>query len=158
MDNATLNRFFSLHYSLPFGLAALIILHLSLLHIPGSSHPSKIYELSDKIFFYPYFYLKDLFSFFFTLIVFSYFIFFSPNYLGHSDNYILANPLVTPSHIVPEWYFLPFHAILRSIPDKLGGVVLMGLAIIILLLLPNLVFFSFQTKNPELRPLFKFGF
>lgn len=158
VDNATLNRFFSFHYTLPFILAALIVLHLSLLHIPGSSHPLKIAELSDKISFYPYFYLKDLFSFFFSLIFFGYFVFFSPNFLGHSDNYIVANPLVTPSHIVPEWYFLPFYAILRSIPDKLGGVLLMGLAIIILLLLPNLIFFSFHVKNPDLRPLYKYGF
>ncbi len=154
VDNATLNRFFSLHYCLPFILVALVLLHLILLHIPGSSHPSKIGELSDKISFFPYFYLKDLFSFFISLFFFSYFVFFDPNFLGHSDNYILANALVTPSHIVPEQYFLPFYAILRSIPDKLGGVVLMGLSIIVLLLLPNFICFSFQTKNPKLRPLF----
>jgi ubiquinol-cytochrome c reductase cytochrome b subunit len=102
VDNATLNRFFSLHYCLPFILAALILLHLILLHIPGSTHPLKLSELSDKISFFPYFYLKDLFSFFISLIFFSYFVFFNPNFLGHSDNYILANALVTPSHIVPE--------------------------------------------------------
>lgn len=154
VDNATLNRFFSLHYCLPFLLAAIIFLHLILLHIPGSSHPLKLQELADKISFFPYFYLKDLFSFFFSLICFSYFIFFNPNYLGHFDNYILANALVTPSHIVPEQYFLPFHAISRSIPDKLGGVSLMGLSIIILLLLPNIISTTYFTKNPNLRPLF----
>lgn len=158
VDNATLNRFFSLHYTLPFVLIACILLHLILLHIPGSSHPLKINEISDKIAFFPYFYLKDLFSFFISLIFFSIFVFFFPNVLGHSDNYILANPLVTPTHIVPEWYFLPFYAILRSIPDKLGGVLLMGLAIIILLVLPNLVNTTFHTKNPQLRPFFKFMF
>jgi ubiquinol-cytochrome c reductase cytochrome b subunit len=158
VDNATLNRFFSLHYTLPFILIACILLHLILLHIPGSSHPLKISELSDKIAFFPYFYLKDMFSFFISLIFFSWFVFFFPNVLGHSDNYIIANPLVTPTHIVPEWYFLPFYAILRSIPDKLGGVLLMGLAIIILLVLPNIVNINFHTKNPQLRPFFKFFF
>jgi ubiquinol-cytochrome c reductase cytochrome b subunit len=158
VDNATLNRFFSLHYCLPFILLSMILLHLILLHIPGSSHPLKFTEFSDKISFYPYFYLKDLLAFFISLVFFCFFVFFSPNYLGHSDNYILANPLVTPSHIVPEWYFLPFYAILRSIPNKLGGVLLMALAIIVLIFLPNLNIVGTHIKNPKLRPLSRFFF
>jgi len=132
VGNPTLNRFFSLHYLLPFVLLALVILHLLLLHENGSSAPVSL-KYSDKIYFYPYFYLKD----FFSLLVFFYFYFYLvilyPNLLGHPDNYIEANPLVTPAHIVPEWYFLPFYAILRSIPDKLTGVIYMFLSIVIFL-------------------------
>jgi quinol-cytochrome oxidoreductase complex cytochrome b subunit len=160
VDNATLNRFFSLHYLLPFLIVGLILLHLILLHLPGSSNPLKLSFFSDKISFYPYFYLKDLFSLFSILLFFLFFVFFFPNLLGHSDNYIPANPLSTPSHIVPEWYFLPFYAILRSIPDKLGGVLCMFGALIILLLLPNIVnitkkdqIISLNIVNPEFRPI-----
>ena len=136
VDNPTLNRFFSLHYLVPFLIAGLAGLHLVLLHIPGSNNPLGISAIYDKIPFYPYFYVKDLFGLMVFILFFSFFVIYAPNYLGHPDNYIEANPLVTPAHIVPEWYFLPFYAILRSIPDKLGGVVLMGLAIVILVLLP----------------------
>lgn len=136
--NPTLNRFFSLHYLLPFLIAAVVIVHLVLLHIPGSNNPLSLAANLDKIRFYPYFYVKDLFGLMILLLGFAFFVAFAPNYLGHPDNYIEANPLVTPAHIVPEWYFLPFYAILRTIPDKLGGVVLMFVAIIILLLLPIL--------------------
>jgi len=136
VDNPTLNRFFSLHYLVPFLIAGLAGLHLILLHQPGSNNPLGIDAIYDRIPFYPYFYVKDLFGFFMFVLLFSFFVIYAPNYLGHPDNYIEANPLVTPAHIVPEWYFLPFYAVLRSIPDKLGGVILMGLAIVILLVLP----------------------
>lgn len=136
VDNPTLNRFFSLHYFLPFAIAALALLHLVLLHQQGSNNPLGISSVYDKLPFYPYFYVKDLFAFFLFVLFFSFFVVYAPNLLGHPDNYIEANPLVTPAHIVPEWYFLPFYAILRTIPDKLGGVVLRGLAIAILAVLP----------------------
>jgi ubiquinol-cytochrome c reductase cytochrome b subunit len=136
VDNATLNRFFSLHYFLPFIIAALSIVHLIILHIHGNNNPIGIESKTSSISFYPYFYIKDLFSFFCFLIFFAFFVFFFPNLLGHSDNYIPANPMVTPPHIVPEWYFLPFYAILRSIPDKLGGVLAMFGSLLILLIIP----------------------
>jgi ubiquinol-cytochrome c reductase cytochrome b subunit len=136
VDNATLNRFFSLHYLMPFVIAGLTIVHLSLLHNEGSNNPLGINIKLDTVSFYPYFYVKDLFAFFIFITLFSFFLFYYPNILGHSDNYIPANPLVTPPHIVPEWYFLPFYAILRSIPNKLGGVIAMISAILILLILP----------------------
>jgi len=136
VDNPTLNRFFSFHYLVPFLIAGMAILHLILLHQNGSNNPLGILGLYDKIPFYPYYYVKDLFAFFIFVWVFSFFVIYAPNYMGHPDNYIEANPLVTPAHIVPEWYFLPFYAVLRTIPDKLGGVVLMVLAIFVLALLP----------------------
>jgi quinol-cytochrome oxidoreductase complex cytochrome b subunit len=136
VDNATLNRFFSLHYLLPFVIAAVSILHLALLHMYGSSNPLALYHSSEKITFHPYFTLKDLFGFIGFLVIFAFLIFYKPNLLGHPDNYIYANPLVTPLHIVPEWYFLPFYAILRACPNKIGGIILMGMAIVILLALP----------------------
>ena len=167
VDNATLNRFFSLHYLLPFIIVGLVLLHLALLHIPGSSNPLKLSYFSDKVSFYPYFFLKDLFSFFSILIIFFFFVFFFPNTLGHPDNYIPANPLSTPSHIVPEWYFLPFHAILRSIPNKLGGVLYMFGSLLLLLYLPGIMrirgirkskLISLYIINPEFRPLSRFFF
>ncbi len=136
VDNPTLNRFFSLHYFMPFVIAAVAFLHLILLHQPGSNNPLGVASSYSRVPFYPYFYVKDLFGFFIFVLVFSMFVVYAPNYMGHPDNYIEANPLVTPAHIVPEWYFLPFYAVLRTIPDKLGGVVLMGVAIVILALLP----------------------
>src|SRR5690554_3907688 len=136
VDNATLNRFFSFHYLLPFVIAGLVLIHLALLHKDGSNNPIGINSALDNIPFYPYFYVKDLFAFFILILFFSFFVFYYPNTLGHPDNYIPANPLVTPVHIVPEWYFLPFYAILRSIPDKLGGVLAMVLAIAALALVP----------------------
>lgn len=138
VDNPTLNRFFSLHYLLPFGIAGAALLHLVLLHQHGSNNPLGLPSATDRIPFYPYFYVKDLFSFLLFVLLFSFFVVYAPNRLGHPDNYIEANPLVTPAHIVPEWYFLPFYAVLRTIPDKLGGVVLRGLAIAILAFLPLL--------------------
>jgi len=152
VDNATLNRFFSLHYLMPFVIAGLTIVHLSLLHKDGSNNPLGVNTNVDTVSFYPYFYVKDLLSFLFLVGLFSFFIFYYPNALGHADNYIPANPLVTPAHIVPEWYFLPFYAILRSIPDKLGGVIAMVGAILILLLLPILN--TSEIRSCKFRPIF----
>lgn len=158
VDNATLNRFFSLHYLLPFIILGLVILHLFFLHEVGSGNPlglniSKI----DSVPFNPYFTLKDLFGLVLFLIFFSYFIFFNPNLLGHPDNYIPANPLVTPTHIVPEWYFLPFYAILRCIPNKLLGVIALVFSILILLLLP-FISKNFIIRTSSFTPLRKFFF
>jgi ubiquinol-cytochrome c reductase cytochrome b subunit len=136
VDNATLTRFFSLHFLLPFVMVAVTLVHLTLLHADGSTNPLGISDCADYIPFYPYFFLKDIFGFLIFLIVFSFIVFFEPNLLGHPDNYIRANALVTPAHIVPEWYFLPFYAILRAVPNKLGGVILMGSSIVILFFLP----------------------
>ncbi len=156
VDNATLNRFFSLHYLVPFIIVALVFIHLILLHGNGSTNPTGIDNKFNKIPFYPYFYIKDLLSLIIFLIIISYFVYFNPNALGHPDNYIKANPLVTPAHIVPEWYFLPFYAILRSIPDKLGGVLAMGLSLIILLLLPVI---NMPNKRSLLySPLYKISY
>jgi ubiquinol-cytochrome c reductase cytochrome b subunit len=156
VSNATLNRFFSLHYLMPFVIVGLVIVHLSLLHNDGSNNPLGIGTSVDTVSFYPYFYVKDLFSFFILVFVFSLFVIFYPNALGHSDNYIPANPLSTPAHIVPEWYFLPYYAILRSIPDKLGGVVAMVSAILVLLLLP--IINSSKIRSSKFRPLFSFSY
>jgi len=154
VDNATLNRFYSLHYLMPFVIAGLTIVHLSLLHMEGSNNPLGINTDVDTVPFYPYFYVKDLLAFLALVCFYSVFVFYYPNTLGHPDNYIPANPLVTPSHIVPEWYFLPFYAILRSIPDKLGGVVAMLGAVLILLALP--VLNTSEVRSTKFRPLFGF--
>ena len=154
IKNPTLNRFFSLHFTMPFIIAGATILHLSVLHRDGSNNPLGAEANSSVIGFYPYFYAKDLFAFSFFLTIFSFFVMLAPNYLGHPDNYIMADPFQTPKHIVPEWYFLPFYAILRSIPDKVGGIVIMGGAIIMLLIFPliNVA----ETRSPLFRPLYKF--
>jgi len=136
VDNPTLNRFFSLHYLLPFVLGALALVHVLFLHVNGSNNPLGISSNIDKVPLHPYFSYKDFFGFAVFGLLFSLFLFFAPNYLGHPDNYVEANPLVTPTHIVPEWYFLPFYAVLRSIPTKLGGVSAMVVAILIFLILP----------------------
>lgn len=154
VSNATLNRFFSLHYLMPFLIAGLTIVHLSLLHKVGSNNLTGINKNVEVISFYPYFYVKDLLAFFILLLIFSGFVFYYPNALGHSDNYIEANSLVTPPHIVPEWYFLPFYAILRSIPDKLGGVLAMVLAILVLLLLP--IINTSKIRSSVFRPSYSF--
>ena len=156
VDNATLNRFFSLHYLLPFVIAALAVAHLIALHQHGSNNPVGIESLFDKVPFHPYYIVKDLFGILVFLLFFSFFVFFYPNILGHSDNYIPANPLVTPTHIVPEWYFLPFYAILRSIPDKLGGVIAMMLSILILFILP--IVHTSDIRSAKFRPVFKWLF
>lgn len=151
--NPTLNRFFSLHYLLPFVIAGLALVHLALLHTEGSSNPLGVDTGVDKIPFYPYFYVKGLFGFLIMLTVFSFFVFFYPNAMGHPDNYIPANPMVTPPHIVPEWYFLPFYAILRSIPHKLGGVVAMIAAILGLMALPYIN--TSEVRSSAFRPVFR---
>ena len=153
VNNATLNRFFSLHFVFPFLIAGLSLLHLALLHKDGSNNPLGVDTSVDKVPFYPYFIVKDVFAFFIFTLVFSIFVFYFPNAMGHPDNYIPANPLVTPAHIVPEWYFLPFYAILRSIPDKLGGVAAMGGALLVLFLIPFTN--TSEIRSTTFRPLFK---
>ena len=152
VDNATLNRFFSFHYLFPFLIAGLIISHLTLLHQTGNNNPLGVDTTTDKMPFYPYCYVKDLFVFLSFSVFFSVMVFFYPNALGHPDNYIPANPLVTPAHIVPEWYLLPFYAILRSIPDKLGGVIAMGGAILIMMTIPFTN--SSEIRSSYFRPLY----
>ena len=136
VNNATLNRFFSLHYLLPFIILALVILHLNALHEHGSNNPLSISSNQDKIYFHPYFTSKDSYYFVLFFILYALLLFFYPNYLGHPDNYIPANALVTPLSILPEWYLLVPYAILRVIPNKLLGVILLALSILILFLLP----------------------
>ncbi|CAM9258911.1 unnamed protein product [Discosporangium mesarthrocarpum] len=154
VDNPTLNRFFSLHYLLPFLIAAMVFVHLGLLHKDGSNNPLGIKNKLANISFYPYFYTKDLIGFFLLLSFLSVFVFFWPNLLGHPDNYIEANPFSTPAHIVPEWYFLPFYAILRSVPDKAGGVACMGGAILVLFIFPLLN--SSWVRSANFRPIYAF--
>jgi len=156
VGNPTLNRFFSLHYLMPFAIAGMAIMHLALLHDVGSNNPLGLDVHEDKVTFYPYFYVKDLIAFFVLMLVFSFFLYFFPNVLNHSDNYIPADPLVTPAHIVPEWYFLPFYAILRCVPHKLGGVLAMGGAIVALLILPFLN--TSQIRNSNFRPIYAWLF
>jgi ubiquinol-cytochrome c reductase cytochrome b subunit len=155
VDNPTLNRFFVLHFLMPFLIVGVVLLHLLALHTAGSNNPTgvPIKTKKDAISFHPYFTIKDLVGFVVFFLIFGYFLFFYPNALGHPDNYIPANPLVTPTHIVPEWYFLPFYAILRAVPDKLGGVLMMFGAIILLFFLPFLD--RSQVRSGAYRPMFK---
>ena len=155
VDNPTLNRFFSLHYLLPFVLVGVVFLHIAALHITGSNNPLGIDVKGpqDTLPFHPYYTIKDSVGICVYLLVFACFVFFAPNYLGHPDNYSPANPLVTPAHIVPEWYFLPFYAILRSIPNKLLGVIAMFGSILILLALPWLD--TSRVRSGNYRPIFK---
>ena len=158
VDNPTLNRFFALHYLLPFVIVGVVVLHIAALHITGSNNPLGIEPKSkkDTLPFHPYYTSKDAFGIGVFLIFFSAFVFFAPNYLGHPDNYIPANPLVTPAHIVPEWYFLPFYAILRAVPDKLGGVILMFSAIAVLFVLPWLD--TSKVRSTNFRPIYRIFF
>jgi len=157
VDNPTLNRFFSLHFFLPFLLSAVVALHLYLLHLSGSNNPLGINYASDSgISFSPYYIIKDLYGVLLFLLFFAVFLFFLPNLLGHPDNYIPANPLVTPPHIVPEWYFLPFYAILRSIPDKLTGVLALASAIVTLFILPLIN--KPEARSMAFRPLSRYTF
>ena len=153
VDNPTLNRFFSLHFTFPFVIVGAVLIHLILLHEVGSNNPLGITLKTENIPFYPYFYTKDLFGLMILFLVFFIFIFYYPNTLGHPDNYIEANPMKTPLHIVPEWYFLPFYAILRSIPNKIGGVIAMFGSLIILLTIPFTN--SSEIRSTAFRPLFK---
>ncbi|WP_029059109.1 cytochrome b [Stappia stellulata] len=155
VDNPTLNRFFSLHYLLPFMIFGVVLLHVWAFHTTGNNNPTGIQPKTkqDTLPFHPYYTMKDLFAIVVFMILFAYFVFYIPNYLGHADNYIEADPLVTPAHIVPEWYFLPFYAILRAVPDKLGGVILMFGSIAVLFVLPWLD--TSKVRSGTYRPLFK---
>lgn len=153
VNNATLNRFFSLHYLFPFVLAGLILIHLVLLHSTGSNSPIGLNTNTDKVPFHTYFITKDFLGFILLGIILSLFIFYIPNFLGDPENFINANPLVTPVHIMPEWYFLFAYAILRAIPNKLGGVIALVLSILILISLPFL--HTSKLKSLGFRPLGK---
>ena len=156
VDNPTLNRFFSLHFLLPFMIAGIVILHIWALHHVGQNNPSGVDVKDvnkDTIPFTPYATVKDGFAIVCFLMFYSWFTFYVPNFLGHADNYITANPMQTPAHIVPEWYFLPFYAILRAIPSKLGGVTAMFSAIAILAFLPWLD--TSKVRSASFRPIYR---
>ena len=157
VNNATLNRFFALHFVLPFVIAALVLMHFIALHEgAGSGNPLGVSGNYDRIPFAPYFIFKDLITIFLFFIVLSIFVFFMPNVLGDSENYVMANPMQTPPAIVPEWYLLPFYAILRSIPNKLLGVIAMFSAILALLVMP---FTDLgRSRGLQFRPLSKLAF
>ena len=157
VNNATLNRFFSLHFVLPFVLAALALMHLIALHdSAGSGNPLGVSGNYDRLPFAPYYIFKDLITIFIFILVLSFFVFYMPNILGDSENYVMANPMQTPPAIVPEWYLLPFYAILRSIPNKLLGVIAMFSAILILLIMP-LIDMS-RSRGIQFRPFSKIAF
>jgi ubiquinol-cytochrome c reductase cytochrome b/c1 subunit len=155
VGNPTLNRFYSLHYLLPFVIAGVVVLHVWALHVVGQNNPAGIDVKSDKdtVPFTPNATIKDSFVMAVFCILFAWFVFYLPNYLGHPDNYIPANPAVTPAHIVPEWYYLPFYAILRAIPDKLMGVIALVGSIAILAFLPWLD--TSKVKSARFRPLYR---
>ncbi len=157
VNNATLNRFFSLHFVLPFVLAALVLMHLISYHeTVGSGNPLGISSNYDRLPFAPYYIFKDLITIFLFFFVLSLFVFFMPNALGDSENYVMANPMQTPPAIVPEWYLLPFYAILRSIPNKLLGVIAMFSAILIILVMPITDLSKY--RGLQFRPLSKVAF
>ncbi len=158
VDNPTLNRFFALHYLLPFVIVGVVVLHIVALHRFGSNNPLGIdvRGKQDTISFHPYYTVKDAFGLGVFLILLSAVVFFLPNSMGHPDNYIPANPMVTPAHIVPEWYFLPFYAILRAVPDKLFGVLAMFAAIGVLFILPWLD--RSPVRSATFRPIYKIMF
>jgi ubiquinol-cytochrome c reductase cytochrome b subunit len=159
VDNPTLNRFFALHYLMPFMLVGVVILHVWALHVSGQNNPTGVDVKNvqrDTLPFTPFATVKDSFALVVFLIFFSWWIFYVPNYLGHADNYIEANSLVTPAHIVPEWYFLPFYAILRAIPSKLGGVMAMFGSIAILAFLPWLD--TSKVRSANYRPVYRVFF
>ena len=158
VGNPTLNRFYALHYLLPFVILAVVLLHLIALHRFGSNNPLGI-EMKgpqDTLPFHPYFTIKDLFGLAVFLLIYSFFVFYAPNFLGSSDNYIPANPMQTPNHIVPEWYLLPYYAILRSVPNKLLGVIMAFGAIFLLFLVPWLD--SSPVRSARFRPVYKWVF
>ncbi|MDC3023984.1 cytochrome b N-terminal domain-containing protein [Alphaproteobacteria bacterium] len=158
VDNPTLSRFYTLHFLLPFLIVGVVILHIVALHTHGSNNPLGIERNGpqDSIPFHPYYTVKDFFGLGVALTIFFFVVFFAPDYLGHPDNYVPADPLKTPAHIVPEWYFLPFYAILRAIPDKLGGVIAMFSAIFVLFLLPWLD--TSKVRSASFRPLYRILF
>lgn len=163
VDNPTLNRFFALHYLLPFVIFAVVMLHVAAMHQAGSNNPAGIEVKSqeDTITFHPYMTVKDAFGLMVFLFVFAFFVFVAPNYMGHPDNYVPANSLSTPAHIVPEWYFLPFYAILRAVdfqflwfvPAKLGGVLLMFGSLLVLAMLPW--FDTSKVRSCRYRPIYR---
>ena len=165
VGNPTLNRFFSLHYLLPFIIAAVVALHIWALHVPGNNNPVgvDVKDSRDTVPFHPYYTMKDLYGMVLFMIPFAWFVFFAPDILGHPDNYIMANSQVTPAHIVPEWYLLPFYTILRAIDfnilfidSKLGGVIAMGGAMLMLLIVPWLD--TSKVRSGAFRPMFKWFF
>ncbi len=158
VDNPTLNRFFSLHYLLPFVICAVVALHIWAFHEVGNNNPLGVEPKTkeDTLSFHPYYTVKDAFALSVFLVIFAGFVFFLPDVLGHADNYVRANPLATPQHIVPEWYFLPFYAILRAVPSKLGGVLLMFGAIGILFILPWLD--TSKIRSMRFRPIGRYFF
>ena len=155
VGNPTLNRFYSLHYLLPFVLVGVVVLHIWALHVVGQNNPTGVEPKSEKdtVSFTPYATVKDGFLMVVFCVVFAWFVFYLPNFLGHADNYIPANPAVTPTHIVPEWYYLPFYAILRAIPNKLLGVIALIASIAILAFLPWLD--TSGVRSGRYRPLFR---
>ena len=158
VDDPTLNRFFSLHYLMPFMIAGVVGLHIWALHVPGNNNPTGVNVKSkeDTVPFHPYYTVKDGFAISVFLLMYAAFVFFNPNALGDAVNYVPANPLVTPAHIVPEWYLLPFYAILRAVPDKLMGVIFMGGAIAMLFALPWLD--TSKVRSMRYRPTAKLYF
>lgn len=158
VDNPTLNRFFALHYLFPFLIVGVVILHLVALHMFGSNNPLGIEKKTkkDSVPFHPYYTAKDLFGLGVMITFWGFFVFFAPNFFGEPENYIPADPLVTPAHIVPEWYFLPFYAILRSVPSKGMGVALMFSAILVLFVIPWLD--RSPVRSSRFRPIFKWFF
>jgi ubiquinol-cytochrome c reductase cytochrome b/c1 subunit len=159
VDNATLNRLFSLHYLLPFVIVGLVALHIWALHVPGSNNPVGIEvrnQEKETLPFHPYFTTKDMLGMVIFAMLFAYIVFYVPNYLGDAVNYVPANQLVTPPHIVPEWYFLPFYAILRAIPSKLGGVLLMFSSLIVLFFVPWLD--TSRVRSTTYRPIYRWFF
>ena len=165
VENPTLNRFFSLHYLLPFVILGVVFLHVAALHVTGSNNPTGIDPKGpqDTLPFHPYFTIKDTFGLVVFLLIYLAVVFFAPNFMGHADNYIPTEPLVTPAHIVPEWYFLPFYAMLRAvtfdflfIEAKLGGVIVMFASVFILFVLPWLD--TSRVRSARFRPIYKWFF
>jgi ubiquinol-cytochrome c reductase cytochrome b subunit len=158
VGNDTLNRFFSLHYLLPFMIAGVVGLHIWALHVPGNNNPTgvNVKSKADTVPFHPYYTVKDAFAIVVFMILFAYFVFYAPNALAHADNYIPANPLQTPAHIVPEWYFLPFYAMLRAVPNKLLGVLTMFGAIALLFVTPWLD--TSKVRSMRYRPAMRWFF
>jgi ubiquinol-cytochrome c reductase cytochrome b/c1 subunit len=154
----TLNRLYSLHYLFPFVIAGVVVLHIWALHIPGNNNPAGIdvKTTRDVVPFHPYYTIKDGFALVAFIVLFAAVVFYAPNVLGHPDNYVRANPLQTPPHIVPEWYFLPFYAILRAIPNKLFGVIALLSSISILFFVPWLD--TSRVRSTRYRPIYKWFF
>lgn len=155
VENATLSRFYSLHFLFPFIILALSIIHLIFLHEFGSNNPLGIVSRTDSINFYINYIIKDLYSWILLFVFFSFFVFFNPNYFGHPDNYILGDFMVTPTQIVPEWYFLPLYAILRSVPSKLGGLLVLIVVILFFLFWPYWVGVFQTIRNSYFKPFLK---